>query len=444
MPTRLRPSRAPLREIVAQAIDELRHAPCSKLTSVSLTLPPGVIPLTPELSVDTFWRAPGGGGEVLARGNAMRIADAGPGEFARWASGWKSIGEAEAGCLPQAFFTVPALSRPAMATICWPALQVCRSPHSDVVTFTAARATPPDETARRWTREWSAFLSPTRAREPAGAVVCHESMTPRSDEWLSAVEATRAEIALGRFQKAVLARRLTLELQTPVDPLALARRLAQDHPSCHVFAIPYDGGHVAAASPERLAVKSADIVVCDALAGTVRRSGCIESDDRESASLLACSKQRHEHALVVRGLAAALAGISSGIEMPREPRVKRLRSMFHLWTEITAQLQPGHGLLDVVTRLHPTAAVAGYPFESAKRWLETLGEQRDGLYTGVAGCIDRRGDGEAVVVLRSAHVKQRSAVLWAGAGIVAGSQPLSELHEIDLKLDTMREALSCA
>jgi len=136
--------------------------------------------------------------------------------------------------------------------------------------------------------------------------------------------------------------------------------------------------------------------------------------------------------------------ICSSVEHAPEPSILPLRFVLHLWTELSGQLQEGVGLLDVVTRLHPTPAVLGIPGEAATALLAELGENRDGLYTGVAGWIDRNGDGDALVVLRSAYLERNNAVLWAGAGIMAESDPAAELAETELKLATMLEVLGAS
>ena len=118
-----------------------------------------------------------------------------------------------------------------------------------------------------------------------------------------------------------------------------------------------------------------------------------------------------------------------------------LRFVQHLLTPISGELRAGIGLLDLVKHLHPTPAVLGFPREAAALWLETIGEQRDGLYTGVAGWIDSAGDGVAAVVLRSAMIHDCRAVLWAGAGIMADSLSVAEFAETELKMATMLEVL---
>ena len=119
-----------------------------------------------------------------------------------------------------------------------------------------------------------------------------------------------------------------------------------------------------------------------------------------------------------------------------------LRFLQHLWTPISGRLRPGIGLIDAVTRLHPTPAVLGSPPQAAIDWLRDTGERRDGLYTGVAGWIDRDGNGDAAVVLRSAYFEDRTAVLWAGAGIMADSDPRAEFAETEMKLASLMEVLN--
>lgn len=434
---------ASLRGLANEAANRLPEARSSGLVSVTLRLPAATLAPSSHLSPEVLWRPPDEPIELLARGEAFRAALPATSELAVQMAAWRTIGDET--CPPCAFFTVPPPPRTSAGTIWWPAVLVRRTAAAEEVTFTAhgdgaSRAS----TARRWAQEWDRFLAPPPRVIAAGRPELRKSLTPPARDWLDSVSATLAEIAEGRLEKVVLARRLVFDLPRPLDPLLLAQRLVRDHGGCHVVVVPHEGGHVVTASPERLAAKRGDHLVCDALAGTAHRSPSSGDEEREASALLACPKQRHEHAVVVDGIVAALGGVCRRVSASGTPNVRKLRSLLHLWTEVTAELRPGHGLLDVVSRLHPTAAVLGSPCASAGRWLDRLGERRDGLYTGVVGRIDQRGDGEAIVVLRSAYLTPRSAVLWAGAGIVAGSLPLSELREIDLKLDTMREALGCS
>ncbi len=123
------------------------------------------------------------------------------------------------------------------------------------------------------------------------------------------------------------------------------------------------------------------------------------------------------------------------------PSLMKLRGLQHLWTPVTGTLRPGFGLLEAIDRLHPTPAVLGFPKIAARNWLNGVEERRDGLYTGLAGWIDLDGDGEAAVVLRAAHVEGREAHLWAGAGIMAASDPDAEWAETELKMSALLDLL---
>lgn len=431
-----------VRRLAGDAARHLAACDLDSLVSVTWRLPPATLPATADLSPHVLWHTPGDGTELLGRGEALKLTISGGDSLAGYLSAWRTLGDAASP--PSAFFTVQPPPRTAAAAVWWPVVLVRRTAEADEVTFTAPCREPRAGLEKLWQQEWDGLLTRPHRDGPHSCAASRRQLTPPARDWLNAVSATLAEIGEGRLEKAVLARRLTLDLQRPLDPVLLALRLIRDHGDCHVLVVPHDGGHVVAASPERLAIKRGDALVCDALAGTTRRAANEAGEERETASLLACPKQRHEHALVVDGIVAALGGACDQIAAADTPKVRRLRSLLHLWTEVRARLRPGHGLLDIVSRLHPTAAVLGSPTGDAHRWLDKLGERRDGLYTGIAGRIDARGDGEAIVVLRSAHLTHRRAVLWAGAGIVAGSRPLSELREIELKLDTMREALGCS
>jgi len=193
-----------------------------------------------------------------------------------------------------------------------------------------------------------------------------------------------------------------------------------------------------------IAVKHGRNIVCDALAGTAKRTGVANEDAKTVAALMASIKERHEHALVVDDIRSSLAQLCENVAHASEPSVLQLNSLLHLQTKILGRLRPGEGLLSTLKRIHPTAAVLGSPRHAAAEWLQSVGEIRDGLYSGAAGWLDLNGDGEAAVVLRSAYVEDRTAVLWAGAGIVAQSEPAAELAETSLKFATMLEALGAA
>ncbi len=404
-----------------------------------MTLPddaagPGRLP-SKTLGSDCRWLTPDEDRALYGTGEALRLVLSDPDEFEAYRLAWSVVGDG-VGPPPLAFWTLPSpLDSP--SPVLWvPRVLLRRHAGRSTVTVSLRRgAAPVAETARLWMAEARALL----AGRPQSDLPAIAALTSGCDVagWTDRVRRTTEAIAAGRLAKAVLARRLSIRLTDTADPGVLADGLADLYPSCCSFSLPHGNGHVVAASPERLAVKRGAHVVSTALAGTARRHAGPEDDARAAADLLASPKERREHAIVADAIVEALAKVCDTVERPETPVIMRLRQVQHLWTPITGCLQPEVRFLDVVSRLHPTPAVLGWPRSAALDWLRAMEEVRDGLYTGVAGWIDRDGDGEAAMVLRSAYVEGRAAVLWAGAGIMAESDAARELAETDLKLSTL-------
>lgn len=410
-----------------------------RLVSLTVTLPdvainadhrPGI-----TLGSDCRWLTPDEDHALYGTGEALRLALSEPDGFEAHRAAWTVLDDGT-GPAPVAFWAVPPALEPSPPTLWVPRVLLRRHTERTTLTVSLRRdATPVAEMAPRWLADARALVAgyarrglPSIAARAPGCSI---------GSWTDRVRRTTDAIAAGRIAKAVLARRLRIDLTESADPQGLADRLADLHPSCCTFAVPHGGGHVVAASPERLVVKRGARVVSTALAGTAPRHASSEADARTAADLLASPKERREHAIVADAIAEALGEVCEAVERPDTPGIMRLRQVQHLWTPVTGRLRPGAGLLDVVTRLHPTPAVVGWPRKAALDWLRTMNEGRDGLYTGVAGWIDHNGDGEAAMILRSAFIEDRSAVLWAGAGIMAESDPVHEWAEIDMKLSTM-------
>src|SRR6266568_5621305 len=195
------------------------------------------------------------------------------------------------------------------------------------------------------------------------------------------------------------------------------------------------------ASPELLVSRRGRAVRSHPLAGTVQRSGNPESDERLTNAMLASSKQRHEHRLVVEEVVAALRPCCDELVVPDGPSIVALRNVSHLGTPLTGHLtDPPPTSLDLVARLHPTPAVAGSPTNAAVDYLHRVEGFDRGRYAGPVGWMDARGDGEWAVGLRSADVDGDRASMYAGVGVVAGSRPATELEETQLKLQALLAA----
>jgi isochorismate synthase len=289
-----------------------------------------------------------------------------------------------------------------------------------------------------------------RARPEVPELV--ELVRASAAQWRDQVVAITDAIGRGTCSKIVAARTLTLTLAGAVRAAELLAALDQRHAECaRVLIQPPGAGALVAATPERLIRRDGDLVSCDALAGT--RSIAAPSDDPSgardrliataSAELLASAKERREHELVVQAIHAALSDCAE-LEAPAVPHMRVLRHIVHLHTPFRARLREPRHVLELTGRLHPTPAVGGTPRELAIDWIRSREPVARGWYAAPVGWFDLDGNGELAVAIRSGVIAGNRAHLWAGAGIVAGSDPDRELAETELKLRAMLGALGIA
>ncbi len=257
-------------------------------------------------------------------------------------------------------------------------------------------------------------------------------------DWCDLVADATDAIARGEFEKVVLARAVEVMANRPIVVSDVLRRLHNLYPSCTTFSI--DG--FVGASPELLVSRHGKKVVSYPLAGTTARVGDPDADAAAADALLASDKDRSEHRLTVDGVAQALQPWCATLDVPTGPGVVALRNVTHLGTRIRGELRdPSTSVLDLVAALHPTAAVGGMPNEAALHWLAQHERLDRGRYAGPVGWVDAAGNGEWWVGIRCAEVDDNRAVLRAGCGIVAGSEPMAELMESQLKLQALLAAL---
>lgn len=266
---------------------------------------------------------------------------------------------------------------------------------------------------------------------------------PPEELFVAAVTEALGAIDAGRVDKVVLARRVEATFDGEFDVRAVLGRLRAGEPAATVFAVPAAGGTFVGASPELLVRRRGDEVVSHPLAGTVALSGDPGPDRRAADALLASPKDRLEHRLVVEAVAAVLGPRCRTLAVPDGPEVLRLARVAHLGTRLAGRLRPpAPDALTLAAALHPTPAVAGTPRDVAVALVDRLEGAGRGPYAGPVGWVDAGGDGEFVVGIRSALLAGRLATVFAGAGIVAGSDPEQELAETTVKLGTALAALS--
>jgi isochorismate synthase len=266
---------------------------------------------------------------------------------------------------------------------------------------------------------------------------------PPAETWKGSVRATASAVRAGRLRKAVLARGIRVRARR-LDPAAALRTLRADYPTCTLFALARDGRWFLGATPERLVRVRNGAAAVAAVAGTAPRGQTEEEDRRFGEMLLASPKDRIEHAIVVEALRGGLAGVCTTTDAEEVPRLLTVRNAHHLHTSLRLALRDRQTVLALTGRLHPTPAVGGVPLQEALRWIRRHEGWDRGWYAGPIGWVDRTGDGEAAVAIRSALVHNTEALLFAGCGIVANSDPDQEYAESDLKLRPVSSALAAS
>jgi len=271
----------------------------------------------------------------------------------------------------------------------------------------------------------AAAAAPLHVAHPHPCEFSVEACTTRRD-WDAAVGRALELIAEGPLEKVVLARAVRVEADAPFDLRRVCADLRRTQPGCTVYA----HGSYVGASPELLVRKRGVDVLSRPLAGT----------GTSAAQLLASPKDAHEHQLVVDAVRGVLAEQCTDVQADG-PTPVELADLTHLGTTITARAGDDVSVLDLVHALHPTPAVAGTPRPVALETIAELETIARGRYAGPCGWIDAPGNGEFVVALRGADISGASALLHAGAGIVAGSDPAAEWCETQQKFEPMLRAL---
>lgn len=281
---------------------------------------------------------------------------------------------------------------------------------------------------------------PLAALPPAPAPVAFGDGAASSAGWESLVEAAVRRIDAGEVAKVVLARDLLARSPAAMDARALLLRLAEAYPSTWTFSV--DG--LVGATPEMLVSTQMRLVASRVLAGTIRRTGDDEHDLALAASLARSSKDLGEHEYAVRSVVEALTPFCAGTNVPESPFVLHLANVMHLATDVTGVLRDDVSSLHLAAALHPSAAVCGTPTRAAAALIGELEGMDRGRYAGPVGWLDSAGDGEWGLALRCGQLSAdaHEIRLFAGCGIVEGSDPAAELAESTAKLVPMRDALA--
>ena len=344
-----------------------------------------------------------------------------------------------AGSGPVAFAALPYLpGEPGTMTV--PEILVAKSSDGSAwyTRITSTDSDPDDLTGD----EPVEFVAPRIGRWSPHGFDLHSSVT--HEQWCDKIGMAVERIKAGELQKVVLARSVEV---IATDDFVIGDILSRLHalfPSCMVFSV---HGFIGA-SPELLVSRKGSAVRAHPLAGTIARSGDSETDAKLAANLLASSKDRWEHSLVLGTFQELLGPLCDELDIPSTPSIMALRNVSHLGTLITGSLRArdvadakAPSALQLAGLLNPTAAVGGVPTDIALAVQQELEPEPRGTYAGPVGWVDAAGNGEWAVGLRSARIAGNRARMFAGGGIVADSEPVSELVETQLKLQALLAAV---
>lgn len=290
-----------------------------------------------------------------------------------------------------------------------------------------------------WITEFSHADGPSAMRavtpvRPTGNLRFADGLLPVAGYRKAVAEAVR-RMRAGELDKAALAHDLVAVSDAPLDPRFLLAGLARRYPTCWSYSV--DG--LVGATPELLVRRAEGTVSSRVLAGTIWPGEC----DDLPGQLLGSVKDRHEHALAVDSLADSLRPLCASLSVPDTPSVIALRNVSHLASDVhgTLHRQAPASLLQLAAAVHPTAAVGGTPRDAALALIAELEGMDRGRYAGPVGWMDGNGDGELGIALRCAQLDGPIARLFAGCGIVADSDPDTEVREAAAKMVAVRDAL---
>jgi menaquinone-specific isochorismate synthase len=314
-----------------------------------------------------------------------------------------------------------------------------KSPHAPLAVQSPHAQSPQALLAARTTLAAQTPLAPQADLAPIGPLDWREGSLP-GPRWEEAVAEAVAAIKAGGLRKVVLARDLFATAAQPIDVRLLLHRLAARYPDCFTFAC--DG--MVGATPELLVRRADRQVSALVLGGTAPRGGDAAQDEALGSELLASAKNNEEHAYAVASIRDALGPLCDALEVEARPGLLKFPNLQHLGTQVHGTLADSEkpkSALALAAAVHPPAAVCGTPASAALELIRELEHMDRQRYAGPVGWVDADGNGEWGIALRCAQLSGRTARLFAGCGIVAGSEPAAELAETLVKFQPMRGAL---
>ena len=410
-------------------------SPRLRVRTVAVPDPGPLVALLPSADAVAWLR---GGDGMIAWGEVVRHKAAGPAEAEEW---WQElVGQSDVES--EIATAVPGSGLVAFGSFLF---------DPDNTSASSGLVVPRTVLGRRCGRAWLTQIGvePGEVRAapaadappPAPTGVRFEGGSLTSQQWRAAVSHAVDDIGAGRLDKVVLARDLVAVADGDLDPRWLVGRLSESYPRCWTYLV--DG--LVGSTPEMLVRLEAGLATSRVLAGTIQRSGGASTDLALATALSRSSKDLEEHEYAVASVAAALEPFCSALNVPETPYVLELPNVLHLASDVTAAVEPGVTALGLAAALHPSAAVCGTPTAVARDLIASLEHLDRQRYAGPVGWTDASGAGEWAIALRCGildETDRRRIRLFAGCGIVAGSDPDAEWAEARAKLAPMIGALT--
>lgn len=262
-----------------------------------------------------------------------------------------------------------------------------------------------------------------------------------SEQWLEAVEKGIQSIQDSHMKKVVLARELRLHFDQRVHIGHALEKLINSQPESYIFAYEQGEDCFMGASPERLLYIEGEHFLSTCLAGTIPRHKEKATDEKMAQSLYNDPKNREEHDHVVQMIRENIQDLCKDIVIPNRPEVLTLPNLHHLYTPVQARLKDQVSAFHFIESLHPTPALGGVPTNKALSFIRKEELLDRGWYGAPIGWIDRAGNSEFAVAIRSGLIQGDEASLFSGCGIMRDSDPDVEYEETNVKFLPMLTVL---
>jgi len=305
-----------------------------------------------------------------------------------------------------------------------------------IYNYFAEQGLPKTRLSKKFSKKLESLLNITEDRNNSLPKITNSSgLSPKDKKkWKQIIIQALEKINHDEIKKIVLARKVELVLSEEINLTNSLKTLRSSYPNCCVFAYHKGNSTFFGATPELLARISNHKIEVDAIAGSINRGATDDEDKKLETILLNNKKDLDEHQYVRDHLTNALKNFGDNISFNKTPSVKKLKNIQHLLTKITAELKDTSRIMSILSELHPTPAVCGFPKDAALNLIKKIENQKRGLYSGIIGWFNLNNEGEFAVSIRSAVTRGNKLSAFAGNGIVEGSEPDDEFEETEMKL----------